>query len=155
MPKPGPDRMIANGYHVTPIGTTYGGRLRFADICRVGSSAPTHGWPLNQMPSGTVAADISVAVIHDRARRSCTARRREVVNNCAAGENFAGERPAPARSQSQSPHPKRVIGRLLAEPEALAPTSHRKRPQERPLYQLDGRQGKATQKPTAATKDHE
>src|SRR5437868_7491819 len=72
---------------------------------------------------GTVAADISVAVIHDRAKRFCTARRREVVNNCAAGENFAGGRPAPARSQSQSPNPKRVIGRPLAEPEALAPTS--------------------------------
>src|SRR6202048_1048033 len=83
-----------------------------------------------QACSRTVAADISVAVIRDRARRSCTARRREVVNNCAAGENFAGGRPAPARSQSQSPHPKRVIGRLLAEPEALAPRSHRKTPQE-------------------------
>src|SRR6202045_2445522 len=90
--------------------------------------------------NGTVAADISVAVIRDRARRSCTARRREVVNNCAAGENFAGERPAPARSQSQSPHPKRVIGRLLAEPEALAPTSHRKRPQEgHYISAMDGR----------------
>src|SRR5258707_11903779 len=100
--------------------------------------------------NGTVAADISVAVIHDRARRSCTARRREVVNNCAAGENFAGERPAPARSQSQSPNPQRVIGRPLAEPEALAPTSHRKRQKEasrRRLYQRDGRQGKATHKP--------
>src|SRR6202040_2855164 len=85
-------------------------------------------------------ADISVAVIRDRARRSCTARRREVVNNCAAGENFAGGRPAPARSQSQSPHPKRVIGRLLAEPEALAPTSHRKRPQEgHDISSMDGR----------------
>src|SRR5258708_39618805 len=80
--------------------------------------------------NGTVAADISLAVIHKRAKRPVTARRSELVNNCAAGENFAGERPAPARSQSQSPHPKRVIGRLLAEPEALAPTSHRKRPQE-------------------------
>src|SRR6266481_10097661 len=83
-----------------------------------------------QERNGTVAADISVAVIRDRAKRSCTARRREVVNNCAAGENFAGGRPAPARSQSQSPNPKRVIGRPLAEPEALAPTSYRKRPQE-------------------------
>jgi len=62
------------------------------------------------------------------------------VNNCAAGENFAGGRPAPARSQSQSPHPKRVIGRLLAEPEALAPTSHRKRPQEgHDISSMDGR----------------
>src|SRR5260370_34455052 len=80
--------------------------------------------------NGTVAADISVAVVHKRAERPAQARRRELVNNCAAGENFAGGRPAPARSQSQSPHPKRVIGRLLAEPEALAPTSDRKRPQE-------------------------
>jgi hypothetical protein len=62
------------------------------------------------------------------------------VNNCAAGENFAGGRPAPARSQSQSPHPKRVIGRLLAEPEALAPTSNRKRPQEgHYISAVDGR----------------
>src|SRR5260370_20410463 len=80
--------------------------------------------------TGTVAADISVAVVHKRAERPAQARRRELVNNCAAGENFAGGRPAPARSQSQSPHPKRVIGRLLAEPEALAPTSDRRRPQE-------------------------
>src|SRR5258707_6445753 len=90
--------------------------------------------------NGTVAADISVAVIHKRAKRPVTARRSELVNNCAAGENFAGERPAPARSQSQSPHPKRVIGRLLAEPEALAPTSHRKRPQEgHYISAMDGR----------------
>src|SRR5260221_12555353 len=86
--------------------------------------------PPQQRTRGTVAADISLAVIHKRAKRPGTARRSELVNNCAAGENFAGERPAPAPSQSQSPHPKRVIGRLLAEPEALAPTSHRKRPQE-------------------------
>ncbi|HXM27128.1 MAG TPA: hypothetical protein VN957_13990, partial [Chthoniobacterales bacterium] len=46
----------------------------------------------------TVAADISLAVIHKRAKRPGTARRSELVNNCAAGENFAGERPAPARS---------------------------------------------------------
>ncbi|HXM26090.1 MAG TPA: hypothetical protein VN957_08700, partial [Chthoniobacterales bacterium] len=46
---------------------------------------------------GTVAADISLAVIHKRAKRPGTARRSELVNNCAAGENFAGERPAPAR----------------------------------------------------------
>src|SRR5260370_40233211 len=81
----------------------------------------------SQDPNGTVAADISLAVIHKRAKRPGTARRSELVNNCAAGENFAGERPAPARSQSQSPHPKRVIGRLLAEPEALAPTSIERR----------------------------
>src|ERR1700738_2957579 len=100
------------------------------------------------MRIGTVAADISVAVIRDRARRSCTARRREVVNNCAAGENFAGGRPAPARAQSQSPPPKRVIGRLLAEPEALAPTSNRKRPQEgHYISSMDGRaKGRKNQK---------
>jgi hypothetical protein len=62
------------------------------------------------------------------------------VNNCAAGENFVGGRPASARSQSQSPHPKRVIGRPLAEPEALAPTSNRKRPQEgRNISRMDGK----------------
>src|SRR5258708_10908868 len=95
---------------------------------------------LNRSNSGTVAADISLAVIHKRAKRPGTARRSELVNNCAAGENFAGERPAPARSQSQSPHPKRVIGRLLAEPEALAPTSHRKTPPEgRYISKMDGR----------------
>src|SRR6202011_2271635 len=104
------------------------------------SFGPTLGLRQIRDLVGTVAADISVAVIRDRARRSCTARRREVVNNCAAGENFAGGRPAPARSQSQSPHPKRVIGRLLAEPEALAPTSHRKRPQEgHYISSMDGR----------------
>src|SRR6267154_803238 len=58
------------------------------------------------MSDKLVAADISVAVIHNRAKRSCTARRREVVNNCAAGENLAGGRPAPARSQSQSRTPR-------------------------------------------------
>src|SRR5260221_7424166 len=94
----------------------------------------------SQDPNGTVAADISLAVIHKRAKRPGTARRSELVNNCAAGENFAGERPAPARSQSQSPHPKRVIGRLLAEPEALAPTSNRKTPPEgRYISKMDGR----------------
>ena len=62
------------------------------------------------------------------------------MNNCAAGESFAGGRPAPARSQSQSPNPQRVIGRLLAEPEALAPTSYRKRPQEgHYISTMDGR----------------
>src|SRR5258705_3030759 len=99
------------------------------------------GWSaLNRSNSGTVAADISLAVIQKRAKRPGTARRSELVNNCAAGENFAGERPAPARSQSQPPHPKRVIGRLLAEPEALAPTSNRKTPPEgRYISKMDGR----------------
>src|SRR5258708_24559426 len=95
--------------------------------------------PKKKTRKRTVAADISLAVIHKRAKRPGTARRSELVNNCAAGENFAGERPAPARSQSQSPHPKRVIGRLLAEPEALAPTSHRKTPPEgRYISKMDG-----------------
>jgi hypothetical protein len=35
-------------------------------------------------------ADISIAVIHDRAKRSRTARRSEVVNNCAAGGSGNG-----------------------------------------------------------------
>src|SRR5258708_30730439 len=43
----------------------------------------------------TVAADISFAVVHKRAERPAQARRRELVNNCAAGENFAGGRPTP------------------------------------------------------------
>jgi len=58
------------------------------------------------------------------------ARRSELVNNCAAGENFAGERPALARSQSPLSDRKTVRRRLPAEPVALAPTSNRKAPQE-------------------------
>ena len=78
--------------------------------------------------------------MHKRAEQPAPARRRELVNNCAAGENFVGGRPASARSQSQSPHPKRVIGRPLAEPEALAPTSNRKRPQEgRNISRMEGK----------------
>lgn len=62
------------------------------------------------------------------------------MNNCAAGENFAGGRPAPARSQSQSPNLRKVSGRLLAEPEALAPTSNRKTPPEgHYISKMDGR----------------
>jgi hypothetical protein len=68
--------------------------------------------------------------MHKRTKRSAPARRRELVNNCAADDNFVGGRPASARSQSQSPHPTRVTGRPLAGPEALAPTSNRKRPLE-------------------------
>jgi hypothetical protein len=45
-------------------------------------------------------ADISFAVIHDRAKRPALARRSEVVNNCAASHNSAGGRPALARSRS-------------------------------------------------------
>jgi hypothetical protein len=39
---------------------------------------------------GLIAADISFGVIHDRAKRPRTARRSEVVNNSAVGENSAG-----------------------------------------------------------------
>jgi transposase len=87
--------------------------------------------------------------MHKRAKRPALARRSELVNNCAAGENIAGESPASARSQSQSPHPQRVIGRPLAEPEALAPTSNRKRPQEgRHISRMDGKaKGPKKQKP--------
>jgi hypothetical protein len=48
---------------------------------------------------GLIAADISFGVIHDRAKRPRTARRSEVVNNSAVGENSAGGRPASARSR--------------------------------------------------------
>jgi hypothetical protein len=75
-------------------------------------------------------ADISVAVIHERAKRRRTARRSELVNNCAAGHNGAGGRPALARSRSRLAHPRRVKLRLPAEPVVLAPTSNRKAPQE-------------------------
>src|ERR1700747_941616 len=78
--------------------------------------------------------------MHKRAEQPAPARGRELVNNCRAAENFVGGRPASARSQSQSPHPKRVIGRPLAEPEALAPTSNRKRPQEgRNISRMEGK----------------
>src|SRR4030088_3169075 len=40
-------------------------------------------------------ADIDFAAIHDRAKRPALARRREVVNSCAAIHNRAGGRPAP------------------------------------------------------------
>ena len=79
-------------------------------------------------------ADISFAVMHKLAERPAPARRhsssRKLVNNCAAGDNFAGGRPAPARTRSRVCNPKRIDGRLPVEPEALAPTSNRKTPQE-------------------------
>ena len=70
--------------------------------------------------------------MHRRAEHSALAqaRRSELVNNCAAGENFAGERPALARSGSPLSNRKTVRRRLPAEPVALAPTSNRKAPQE-------------------------
>src|SRR5580700_5562067 len=45
-------------------------------------------------------ADISFAVIHRRAERPALARRSELVNNGAAGQNKDGGRPALARSRS-------------------------------------------------------
>ena len=74
--------------------------------------------------------DISVAIIHKRAKRPCTARLSELVNNCAASHNSVGGRPALARSRSVSHYPKRVTKGPPNEPAALAPTSNRKRPQE-------------------------
>jgi hypothetical protein len=52
------------------------------------------------------------------------------VNNCAAGEILSGGRPALVRSRSRGFYPVRVVARLPVEPEALAPTSNRKKPQE-------------------------
>jgi Transposase len=66
------------------------------------------------------------------------------VNNSAVGENSAGGRPASARSRSYRSDPQRIKGRLPGEPEALAKTSNRTKPQEGQLYQLDGWQGKGT-----------
>jgi len=53
-----------------------------------------------------------------------------LLNNCAAGHNGAGGRPALARSRSRLAHPRRVKLRLPAEPVVLAPTSNRKAPHE-------------------------
>jgi len=75
-------------------------------------------------------ADISFGVIHDRVKRPRAARRSEVVNNSAVGENIAGGRPASARSRFLMDHPERIHGRLPGEPEALAKTSNRTKPQE-------------------------
>jgi hypothetical protein len=50
-------------------------------------------------------ADISVAVIHERAKQPATARRSEVVNNCAADDNCGGGRPALVRSRSRASTP--------------------------------------------------
>src|SRR5712672_3398271 len=85
-------------------------------------------------------ADISFGVIHRRAKRHGSARRSEVVNNSAAGENIAGGRPASARSRSAERHLKRVRERLPSEPEALAETSNRTTPQEgHYISSMDGR----------------
>ena len=45
-------------------------------------------------PPTSGATDISLAVIHKRAKRPYSARRSELVNNCAAGQDKAGGRPA-------------------------------------------------------------
>jgi hypothetical protein len=52
------------------------------------------------------------------------------VNNCAAGHNGAGGRPALARSRSPECYRKTVTERLPGEPVALAPTSNRKVPHQ-------------------------
>jgi hypothetical protein len=87
-------------------------------------------WAVCTVDSGR--SDISLAVIHKRAKRPRrhTAERSELVNNCAAGHNRSGGRPALARSRSLPLYPKRVTERLPAEPVALALTSNRKPPQE-------------------------
>src|SRR6516162_4522014 len=59
-------------------------------------------------------ADISFAVIHERAKRRRTARRSKLVNNCAASHNDDGGRLALARSRSWLAHPRRVKLRLPA-----------------------------------------
>src|SRR5260370_34145884 len=75
-------------------------------------------------------ADISFGVIHGGGKRPRAARRSEVVNNSAVGENSAGGRPASARSRSYRSDPQRIKGRLPGEPEALAKTSNRTKPPE-------------------------
>ena len=62
------------------------------------------------------------------------------MNNCAAGENIAGGRPAPARSRLLEGYRKTVNRRLPGEPEALATTSNRTTPQEGcNISSMDGR----------------
>src|SRR6516162_8151826 len=89
----------------------------------------------------TWRADISFGVIHGRAKRPRAARRSEVVNNSAAGEDSAGGRPASARSRSREGYRKTVNRRLPGEPEALATTSNRTRPQEG--YYISAMDGRA------------
>ena len=85
-------------------------------------------------------SDISFGVIHGRAKRPRAARRSEVVNNSAAGEDSAGGRPASARSRSREGYRKTVNRRLPGEPEALATTSNRTTPQEGcNISSMDGR----------------
>ena len=70
------------------------------------------------------------------------------MNHCAASHNGVGGRPASARSRSLARNPARVSKRLPGEPEALAPTSNRKRPQEgHYISSMDGRaKGRKNQK---------
>jgi len=90
--------------------------------------------------NGRDRADISFGVIHGRAKRPRAARRSEVVNNSAVGENSVGGRPASARPRSGTRDPERVRGRLPGEPEALAETSNRTTPHEgRNISSIDGR----------------
>src|SRR5262249_47692399 len=78
--------------------------------------------------------------MHKRARRAGTARRSELVNNCAASHNGVGGRPALVQSRSQAFYPERVAARLPAEPVAHASTSNRKAPQEgRYIRTMDSR----------------
>src|SRR5271165_3108933 len=85
-------------------------------------------------------ADISFGVIHDRAKRPRAARRSEVVNNSAVGENSAGGRPASARSRSYRSDPQRIKGRIPGGPEGFAKTSNRTKPQEgHYISSMDGR----------------
>src|SRR6516164_4360961 len=79
--------------------------------------------------------------MHGRAKRSRAARRSEVVNNSAGGENIVGGRPASARSRSFGRNPGRVTKRLPGEAEALATTSNRTRPQEG--YYISAMDGRA------------
>jgi transposase len=89
--------------------------------------------------------------MHKRVRRAGTARRSELVNNCAASHNEVGERPALVQSRSRAFYPVRVIARLPAEPVALAPTSNRKAPQEgRYIRTMDSRAKRRINKPTQA-----
>ena len=101
---------------------------------------------LNRRGSTCLRADISFGVIHDRAKRpSTTARRSEVVNNSAVGENMSGGRPASARSRSFKSNPERVIERLPGESEALAATSNRTEPQEG--HYISSMPGRAKRRP--------
>src|ERR1700757_4463790 len=79
-------------------------------------------------------ADISLQFFQNFAKKPAPARHgnrnASFVNNCPAGKNCGGGRPASARSQSPRSYRKTVSERLLGEPKALASTSNRKPPQE-------------------------